>query len=250
MVIALLLLAGLVVAGCGSGSGSGSSTDHLEGVPWTLASGAGIDIPKNVSLSATFDAGRVSGSGGCNRYTGSYTVDGEKLDISGVASTQMACAPPLDAVERAYLAALDAVTAWTVDGDQLVLSAGGKETLRYTAASPQGAWEVTGLNTGTAITSPLKGTRITAAFGTDGTLAGNSGCNQYKTTYTTQGATISIGPAAATRKLCPEPQGVMEQESAYLQALEAAATFSVDGPNLQLLTAKGTIAVTYAHPAG
>jgi len=245
-----MLFAGLLVAGCGSSSSSSASADKLEGTPWVLASGVGIEIPKGVALSATFDAGRISGSGGCNRYTGAYTVDGDKLDISGVASTQIACAPPLDSVERTYLAALDAVTGWSIDGDQLVLSAGGKETLRYTAASPEGSWEVTGLNIGTAITGPATGTKITAVFGSDGTLTGNAGCNQYNTTYTTDGSTITIDPAASTKKLCPEPKGVMEQEATYLLALSTAKTFSVDGSGLTLLTEKGTIAVTYAHGAG
>lgn len=245
-----MLFAGLVVAGCGSSKSSSASTDKLEGTPWVLVSGAGIDVPKGVALSATFDAGKVSGSGGCNRYTGAYTVNGDKLDITGVASTQIACQPPLDTVERSYLAALDAATGWAIDGNQLVLSAGGKETLRYDAATPQGSWEVTGLNLGTAITGPATGTTITAVFGSDGTLAGNAGCNQYNTTYTTDGATITIGPTAATKKLCPEPKGVMEQEAAYLQALETAKTFQLDGSALTLLTDKGTIAVTYAHGAG
>lgn len=243
-----MLFAGLVVAGCGSGSSS--SADELEGTPWVLAAGAGIDIPTGVALSAAFDGGKVSGSGGCNRYTGAYTVDGGTLAITGVASTQMACQPPLDAVERSYLAALDAVTGWAIDGDQLVLSADDKETLRYGAASPQGSWTVTGVNLGTAITSPAAGTAITAVFGSDGTLTGSAGCNQYNTTYTTDGSAITIGPAASTKKLCPEPKGVMEQEAAYLKALATATTFSVDGSGLTLLTDTGTIAVTYAHGAG
>ena len=39
----------------------------------------------------------------------------------------------------------------------------------------------------------------------------------------------------------------MEQERAYLDALPAAARYEVDGSNLTLLAADGTIVATYAR---
>jgi putative lipoprotein len=35
--------------------------------------------------------GRVSGSDGCNRLTGTYQIDGERVAFGQMASTQMAC---------------------------------------------------------------------------------------------------------------------------------------------------------------
>ena len=49
--------------------------------------------------------GRVSGSGGCNRFTGSYELDGEKLTFGSIAGTLMACPAGMD-IEREFLAAL------------------------------------------------------------------------------------------------------------------------------------------------
>ena len=173
----LLLLLGLaVVSGCGDDAG-------IEGVPWALESGA----------SATFADGTVTGSTGCNRFTASYALDGEKLEIGHVAATQMACPPPADKIERDYLAALDRVAAWDRTGDEL--------------------------------SSTLLGTEVTAEFGKDGKLTGSAGCN--------------------TEMACTGPQGVMEQEQAYLSALPRAVKYTVEGSRLSLLTAHDTFVATY-----
>ena len=93
------------------------------------------------------------------------------------------------------------------------------------------------------MTSPIAGTELTATFDDDGGLSGSAGCNNYTSAYTTDASSIAIEPPASTRKLCPEPAGVMEQEAAYLAALGVAERFSVGGGSLELLRADGTIAV-------
>jgi heat shock protein HslJ len=229
----LLLLAGLaVVIGCGDEDVGGPATARsFEGVPWALPSGP----------SATFTDGTVSGSAGCNRYTASYTVDDDALEIGTAATTNMACPPPADRVERDYLAALERVASWQLDGGELVLGdADGKELLRFSEASPAGAWVATSFRQRDAVSSPLPGTEVTAVFGEDGTLAGTAGCNTYRATYETDGDAINIREPAATKKACPTPEGVMEQEQAYLSALPLAASYAVEGDRLSLLTTEGT----------
>jgi heat shock protein HslJ len=44
---------------------------------------------------------------------------------------------------------------------------------------------------------------------------------------------------------CTSPEGVLEQEQAYLAALGLARRYTLEGATLTLLTAEGTIAVTY-----
>jgi heat shock protein HslJ len=82
-------------------------------------------------------------------------------------------------------------------------------------------------------------------FGADGTLAGTAGCNTYRATYDTDGAAITIGEPAATKKACTTPEGVMEQELAYLSALPLAASYTVEGDRLSLLTTEGTYVAIY-----
>lgn len=70
-----------------------------------------------------FDAsGTVSGTAGCNRYTGQYTLDGEELAVSPLASTRMMCAEDVMEQEMAYLAALPWVAGANVIEGELVLT--------------------------------------------------------------------------------------------------------------------------------
>jgi heat shock protein HslJ len=233
----VLLLGLAAVIGCGDDDGGAAAgAPSFEGVPWTLASGP----------SATFADGTVSGSTGCNRFTASYTLDGSDLEIGKIATTNVACAPPADATERQYLAALDRVAGWRLDNDELVLDdADGGELLRFQESSPAGAWTATMFLQRDAVSSPLPGTEVTAVFGEDRTLSGTAGCNTYTATYETDRGTITIGAPAATKKACVAPPGVMEQEQAYLAALPRAASYRVEGSTLSLLTAEDTHVATY-----
>ncbi len=232
--VALLGIA--AVAGCGDDGGAAQGAPSFEDVPWVLASGP----------SATFSDGMVSGSTGCNHYTASYTQDASELEIGDIATTNMACPPPADAVERKYLAALERVAGWRLVDDELALDDGDSdELLRFREPSPAGAWQATAFLQRDAVSSPLPGTEVSAVFGEDGTLTGSAGCNTYRATYTTDGTTIAIGEPAATEKACAEPAGVMEQEQAYLAALPRAVSYRVEGISLSLLTAEGTYVANY-----
>lgn len=78
-------------------------------------------------------------------------------------------------------------------------------------------------------------TPITAEFGTDGTLSGNSGVNTYNTTYETDGvSTLTISGAIATTKMAG-PDDAMAREEAYLTALATVQSYQVDDKNGQLV---------------
>jgi heat shock protein HslJ len=243
-----LALASLVFFAAGCGGDDGTDASQLEGTPWVLTSGRDITLPASVAPSALFEDGTVSGSTGCNQFTGPYSLDGDSLEIGDLATTLMACEPPRDATERAYVDALGLVSTWEVDGEELVLSdEDGDELLRYGVASLVGAWEVTGIKTGDAIVSPIVGTELTAVFGDDGALTGSAGCNNYTTSYTADEGAITVEAPGSTRKLCPEPEGVMEQEGAYLAALEEATEYTIDGTTAALVGADGQRLVTLAR---
>ena len=69
--------------------------------------------------------GRVSGSGGCNRFSAEYTLEGDSLAIGPVASTRMACFEPegVGQQESAYFAALARVSSWSFREERLQLRA-------------------------------------------------------------------------------------------------------------------------------
>lgn len=78
------------------------------------------------------DSGRVSGHLGCNRGTGTFTVDGSSLKFGPIATTRMACAEDaLNRQETALGAALQATEAFEMRGDTLVLLAGSRPVARF-----------------------------------------------------------------------------------------------------------------------
>jgi heat shock protein HslJ len=244
--VALTTLLLVVADGCG-GNGK-TATSKLEDTPWVLVSGRNIDVPNGVWPSAVFREGRAAGSTGCNRFGAPYTLDGDKIELGEAFATKMSCGPQLDDLERSYFSALHKVERWHVDDDVLSLSdADGNELLRYHVAIPVGEWHATGLLQGDAFTSLAAGTEISATFGKDGTLAGSGGCNRYHSHYTVDRATLTIDPPAATRKSCGAPEGVMEQEQAYLSLLDSVAGFDLAGRTLELSSADGTALVQFAR---
>ena len=125
-------LVGSLLAGCGGDDDGDAGGPPLEGTEWTLS--AGVDAPADSVPTLTLEDGRASGFGGCNTFTGGYELDGESITIGPLAGTLMACEEPKMDAEAAYLPALEAADAWAVEDGELVLSTGGEETVRFTAA--------------------------------------------------------------------------------------------------------------------
>ena len=98
----------------------------LVGTTWTLTTIASGDAVSSVvigtEVTAVFTAdATVSGSAGCNRYSGSYTWTGDQLSFSPLASTKMACADDVMAQESAFLSGMQDVASFAIDGAQLTL---------------------------------------------------------------------------------------------------------------------------------
>jgi heat shock protein HslJ len=74
-------------------------------------------------------------------------------------------------------------------------------------------------------TPALEETTVTLNFEADGQLNGSAGCNQYSGSYELDGSSLTVGPLVSTRMACLN-DGIMEQESAFLQALESAHSLS------------------------
>ncbi|WBQ09579.1 META domain-containing protein [Hyphomonadaceae bacterium ML37] len=97
---------------------------------WTLAMLGGDALDSDRELSIRFEDGRVSGSGGCNRFMGGYTLTGEALTLSELASTQMACPDEAMNQETRLLEQLSQVTMFDLtDEGALVLRTAGGDTI-------------------------------------------------------------------------------------------------------------------------
>jgi heat shock protein HslJ len=88
---------------------------ELDGRPAPLGNGA-----RAATLLFDADSARVSGFAGCNRYFGSYILEGRTLRFSGVGMTRMACAEGM-VLEQQLADALEATRSYELSGDQLTL---------------------------------------------------------------------------------------------------------------------------------
>jgi len=253
IIFVVLYLGAVALVACAPYSSQGGGGGDLTGQVWALSEMKGKGLVPDTGITAQFTSdGKIGGSAGCNQYSGTYTVSGNTITISSpLASTMMACAPDVMEQEAAYLKALGEAKTYSVIGDQLTFNNAANTTLMTYKSQSQDlagtSWEVIGYNNGKqAVTSALAGTTITAEFGKDGTLSGNSGCNSYNGPYALDGNQITIGPVSSTMMACSDPAGVMEQEAQYLAALGTAATYQIEGTVLELRTKDGALAVDYS----
>jgi heat shock protein HslJ len=91
-------------------------------VGYRVADALTSPLASNVPTVRFDPSGTVSGTTGCNRYTGQYTLDGDELAVSPLASTRMMGAEDVMEQEMAYLAALPWVASAKVIDGELVLT--------------------------------------------------------------------------------------------------------------------------------
>ena len=80
--------------------------------------------------------GRVSGSGGCNRMSGSARISGTRISFGPVAATQMACAPAAMNQEQKFFAGLREARRWRTDparGKLVLLDGRGRSMMTFSA---------------------------------------------------------------------------------------------------------------------
>jgi heat shock protein HslJ len=75
--------------------------------------------PRGGDQTVQFDGSTVSGNSGCNRFSGTYVQDGDKLAVGELAVTKMACAPERMEKERQWISMLNRTS--EIDVSHLVL---------------------------------------------------------------------------------------------------------------------------------
>ncbi len=179
----------------------------------------------------------------CNNVGASYMADGSDISITMGAATSAYCGE--ESLDQPYLDSLgNAAIYFFQDGDLFLDLAADGGTMRFTAGDAQApvAPEPT-LEPGSP-TSPaqgilfnlvsfgpegaeqtlIEGSQITVTF-SDQSVSGNAGCNDYTGLVTPVDDFFTISGIAKTQNVCATPEGVMEQEQAYLAALEGTAGY-------------------------
>jgi heat shock protein HslJ len=112
------------------------SGDPLEGTSWRLVTLGGAGLIPGTQITAKFEDGQVGGSA-CNSYGGSYRVSGDKITLSNLHMTEMACMEPQGIMEqeRKYLEFLGMAQTYQVSSGQLFIFASGGVILTFVPIS-------------------------------------------------------------------------------------------------------------------
>ncbi len=116
---------GKPVQGCG---GAILPPDTLAGSNWTFVSIGGVPVASDRPTSLAFDGTRLSGSAGCNRFSGRYTAAGRTLTAGPLVATEMACAGAGMTQEQAFfkLMAGPVSIGFPTDGTMEITGADGR----------------------------------------------------------------------------------------------------------------------------
>ena len=233
-------------------STSVASASALAGTSWNLATYRGDKEvkPAVAGASLTFNsASQLSGSTGCNSFTGTYTASGSSLTITHLAMTQRACqGAGLAGQEAAITNKLPKVTAYAITEGVLTLTdAKGVTLFTYKAASNSlsgTSWKVTGVNNGNGAVSTTSLTeKLTASFAANGQFSGFGGCNTLGGPYKLTGNNgVTIGPLHSTLIACEGDVGELETE--YTTALSHVTSYEINGTKLTLRDKNNATQVT------
>jgi len=98
------------------------------------------------------------------------------------------------------------------------------------------SWTLTEIRNGEGDLVPvLTGTYVTAAFSAEGRITGSAGCNRYFAGYSLSGNRIAISDAGSTKMFCSDPEGIMVQETRFLEHLTASTGYRIEKVTLSLL---------------
>ena len=121
----ILLIIALAVSAC-TAQGTEDPASLLIGT-WKLTGYDSPDSPTpavaDAEASLTFNQdGSIGGNSGCNRFGGSYTVEGDQVTFSDIVSTLMACDDPRMAQEDAVHKVLADTATYKIEGNTLTLT--------------------------------------------------------------------------------------------------------------------------------
>lgn len=133
--IYLLLSICLLAVSCTLVEENQGSARSIEGIEWKLKyfrKSAALQDPPSTLI---FKDGVVSGSAGCNQYSGSYklNVNKNRIEISQLQSTLMACQDPAGLMdqEAVFIDLLSRAYRFEINADILMIFDEGHEALTF-----------------------------------------------------------------------------------------------------------------------
>lgn len=124
----MVIADGKTVKGCG---GAILAPTDLAGTRWTFVSINGVAVAADGPTSLAFEADRLSGSAGCNRFSGSWSREGAMLTAGPLMATKMACPGAGTEQENAFFALMRAPVRieFPADGTLVLTGPDGRTTV-------------------------------------------------------------------------------------------------------------------------
>ena len=126
VLLPLLALTLFAAAGCGSHEAApldtGTVQKALFGKVWKLQTLFSRDVMGDQPLTLEFsENGTVKGFGGCNNFSGKYTLNGEAVTFGPFVSTKKSCGPATDEQEYTFQTFLAQINKLKINDDELEL---------------------------------------------------------------------------------------------------------------------------------
>ncbi len=125
-----LLILVLLLGGCAATSADGR---RMSGIEWRASDLNGVPvIPGSTVTLRLGDGQTVSGSAGCNSFSGQYrTMSKEGIRFSALTTTRKACADDVMDQERRFLSILQSVEGYSFYSDGLSLISPDGRAIRF-----------------------------------------------------------------------------------------------------------------------
>lgn len=253
-IVILVLVICLVLTGCLQRS----VTNKISGTGWfadqewlakqipqdfSMVSPADVEgLSPGTDITLYFGRETISGQDGCNYYRAHHTISGEQIVVSDFETlTKLDCDQWVDSCQELFMKALLSATMIKRANSKLeLLDNQGLVLLKFN--------EIIGKLAGTSWVVKLIGNEpvledATAffAFGVDGRLWGNTGCNTFNFSYHEGGINLLLSEGSIYEVGCASPKGITYQENRMLELLRKVAAYEMVGDVLLLKDVNGSV---------
>ncbi|GAB6011691.1 META domain-containing protein [Viscerimonas tarda] len=208
---------------------------------WTLKTFNGKDVAESFkggipTLEFNITEKRISGSGGCNNYSGVFILTENEFSAPNVVSTQKMCFAQNQ--ESAFYQLLAEVSTLSLNGENLIFTQKGKQVLVFVKEKTLNLADLTGVSwvlqsiEGSPVDTYFKGTSFPGIEfdAANNSLKGNAGCNTYNAPFTLTGNTLTVSAGRTTRRACEN----MEGEQKFVGTITGASNIELNNNNLVL----------------
>lgn len=261
-ILIIALVSGMFLQSCDKKNAPTQA--ELEGL-WVLKSLNGKPASEGFkgalpTFELNFQDSIVSGTSGCNRYTGKFTYKDGNFSAPNLASTRMLCLDPNREPEFLLELTNEGNSLSIVDGI-LTISHDERVVMEFEKHAASNVEPVANIDVselgGSWKLKSIKGEDAAAKFGkedavptlifnlAENKIAGKGGCNGYGGSFSLNNNQLVIGQLIRTQMACLN----MDAENEYIKALSDTSTVALQGKDILQLSKNGGLLLEFTKVA-